>query len=121
MPVSVTHPPVDSPALGTPEGAAGWLELEWRNILQAARHAGEHEWQRQCADLTHVLAGFVEIRAYLHEAIEAHTVALQACRDIADPARIARASLELSVVKQQIGQHAAALGLAIFLLRRRDA
>src|ERR1700728_2265943 len=112
MPVSVTHPPVDSPALGTPEAAVGWLELEWRNILQAARHAGEHEWQRQCADLTHVLAGFVEIRAYLHEAIEAHTLALQACRDIADPARIARASLELSVVKQQIGQHAAALGLA---------
>jgi DNA-binding SARP family transcriptional activator len=112
MPVVVANPPFDSPALGSPEAAAGWLESEWRNILQAARHAGEHEWQRQCADLTHVLAGFVEIRAYLHDAIEAHTLALQACRDIADPARIARASLELSVVKQQIGQHAAALGLA---------
>jgi DNA-binding SARP family transcriptional activator len=112
MPVVVANPPFDSPALGSPEAAAGWLESEWRNILQAARHASEHEWQRQCADLTHVLAGFVEIRAYLHDAIEAHTLALQACRDIADPARIARASLELSVVKQQIGQHAAALGLA---------
>jgi DNA-binding SARP family transcriptional activator len=112
MPVSVADPPVDSPALGTPEAAAGWLESEWRNILQAARHAGEHEWQRQCADLTHVLAGFLEIRAYWHEAIEAHTLALQACRELADPARIARASLELSVVKQQTGQHAAALALA---------
>lgn len=112
MPVVVANSPFDSPALGSPEAAVGWLESEWRNILEAARHAAEHEWQRQCADLTHVLAGFVEIRAYLHEAIEAHTIALQACRDIADPARIAYASLELSVVKQQIGQHAAALGLA---------
>jgi DNA-binding SARP family transcriptional activator/tetratricopeptide (TPR) repeat protein len=112
MPVSVAHPPADSPALGTPEAAAAWLESEWRNILQAARHAGEHEWQQKCADLAHVLAGFVEIRAYWHEAIEAHTLALQACRDLADPARIARASLELSVVKQQTGQHAAALVLA---------
>ncbi len=112
MPASVAHPPVDSPALGTPEAAARWLESEWRNILQAARHAGEHECQQQCADLTHVLAGFVEIRAYWHEAIEAHTLALQACRELADPARIARASLELSVVQQQTGQHAAALELA---------
>jgi len=112
MPVSVTCQPADSPALGTPEAAAAWLESEWRNILQAARHAGEHEWQRQCADLTHVLAGFLEIRAYWHEAIEAHTLALQACRDLADPARIARASLELSTVIQQTGQHAAALQLA---------
>jgi len=112
MPVWVAHPPVDSPALGTPAAAADWLESEWRNILQAMRHASEHEWQRQCADLSHVLAGFLEIRAYWHEAIEAHTLALQACRYLADPARIARASLELSVVTQQTGQHAAALDLA---------
>jgi DNA-binding SARP family transcriptional activator/tetratricopeptide (TPR) repeat protein len=112
MPVWVANPPVDSPALGTPAAAADWLESEWRNILQAVRHASEHEWQRQCADLSHVLAGFLEIRAYWHEAIEAHTLALQACRYLADPARIARASLELSVVTQQTGQHAAALALA---------
>jgi tetratricopeptide (TPR) repeat protein len=112
MPVWVTHPPADSPALRTPAAAADWLESEWRNILQAVRHASEHEWQRQCADLSHVLAGFLEIRAYWHEAIEAHTLALQACRYLADPARIARASLELSVVTQQTGQHAAALDLA---------
>src|SRR6266851_3349590 len=64
MPVSVTHPPAASPALGTQEDAAAWLESEWRNILQAAQHAGRREWKRKCADLTHVLAGFVEIRAY---------------------------------------------------------
>jgi DNA-binding SARP family transcriptional activator/uncharacterized protein HemY len=112
MPVPVTHLPFASPALGTQEDAAGWMELEWRNILQAAQHAGRHEWKRQCADLIHVLAGFVEIKGYWDEALAAHTLALQACRDLADPARVARASLELSVVSQQTGRHEATLVLA---------
>jgi DNA-binding SARP family transcriptional activator len=112
MPVSVTQPPAASPALGTQEDAAAWLESEWRNILQAAQYAGRHEWKRKCADLIHVLAGFVEVRAYWDEAIAAHTLALQACRDLADPARMAQASLELSVVSQQTGRHEAALPLA---------
>jgi DNA-binding SARP family transcriptional activator/tetratricopeptide (TPR) repeat protein len=112
LPAPVTQLPVASPALGTQEDATGWLELEWRNILQAAQHAGRHEWKRQCADLIHALAGFVEIKGYWHEALAAHTLALQACRDLADPARIARASLELSVVSQQTGRHEATLDLA---------
>ncbi len=111
-PVSVTHLPAASPALGTQEDAAGWLESEWRNILRAAQHACRHEWKRKCADLTHVLADFVEIKAYWDEAIASHTLALQACRDLADPARIAQASLELSVVSQQTGRHEATLSLA---------
>ncbi len=112
MPVTVTRPPAASPALRTQEDAARWLESEWRNILQAAQHAGRHEWKRKCADLTHALAGFLEIRAYWDEAIAAHTLALQACRDLADSAGIAQASLELSEVSQQTGRHEAMLPLA---------
>jgi DNA-binding SARP family transcriptional activator/tetratricopeptide (TPR) repeat protein len=112
LPVSVTYPPAASPPVGTQEDAASWLDAEWRNILQAAEHAGRHEWKRKCADLTHVLADFLETRAYWDEAIAAHTLALEACRDLADPARIAYASLELSAVSQQIGRHEAALPLA---------
>jgi len=112
MPVSVTHPPAASPALATQEDAAAWLESEWRNILQAAQHAGRHEWKRKCSDLTHAVAGFVEIRAYWDDAIAAHTLALQACRDIGDQARIAQASLELSEVSQRTGRHEAMLPLA---------
>jgi tetratricopeptide (TPR) repeat protein len=111
-PAAVTHLPAASPALGTPEDAAAWLEAEWRNILQAAQHAGRHEWKQKCADLTHVLADFVDIRAYWDEAIAAHTVALQACRDLADPARTAQAALELGAVSQQTGRHEATLSLA---------
>jgi tetratricopeptide (TPR) repeat protein/DNA-binding SARP family transcriptional activator len=111
-PVRITQPPAASPALGGPGDAAGWLDSEWRNILEAARYAGRHEWKQKCADLTHVLADFVEIKAYWDEAIAAHTVALQAGRDLADPARIAQASLALSAVLQQTGRHEAALPLA---------
>ena len=54
----------------------------------------------------------MEIRAYWDEAAAAHALALQASRDIADPARIARAALALSAVRQQTGQHEAAIPLA---------
>jgi tetratricopeptide (TPR) repeat protein len=105
-------PPSTGAALSSREDAAGWLESEWRNILQAAQHAGQHEWKEKCADLTDALAGFLDIRAYWGEAIAAHTVALQASRDLDDPARTARASLELSEVSQQTGRYEAALPLA---------
>jgi DNA-binding SARP family transcriptional activator/tetratricopeptide (TPR) repeat protein len=112
MPVQVAHVPMASPAVSTQEDAAAWLESEWRNILQAACHADRHEWQQKCSDLIHVLADFIEIRAYWDEAITAHATALQACRELADPARIAQASLALAVVRQQTGRHEMALPLA---------
>jgi DNA-binding SARP family transcriptional activator/tetratricopeptide (TPR) repeat protein len=107
-PVAVSQPPAASPAITTEEDAASWLGLEWRNILAGAQHAGRHEWKQKCADLTHVLADFMEIRTYWDEAIAAHTLALEACRDLADPARIAQASLALSAVRQQSGRYEAA-------------
>jgi DNA-binding SARP family transcriptional activator len=111
-PTPVTERPAVGPILGTDEDAGSWLDSEWRNILQAAQYAGRHEWKQKCADLTHVLADFVEIRAYWDEAIAAHTMALQACRDLDDPARIARACMELSTVSQLAGRHEATLPLA---------
>src|SRR5215470_10831949 len=112
MPVAVTRPPASTPAVATQEEAAAWLEAEWRNVLQAAQYAARHEWKRKCADLNHALAGFVRIRAYWDEAIEAQTLALQASRDIADPGRIAQAELELCEVSQETGRHEETLPLA---------
>jgi DNA-binding SARP family transcriptional activator/tetratricopeptide (TPR) repeat protein len=114
-PVSVSQPPAASPPVATEEDADRWLDSEWGNILQAAQHAGRHEWKQwkqKCADLTHVLADFLEIRTYWDEAIAAHTLALQAGRDLDDPARIAQASLALGAVRQQTGHHEAARQLA---------
>jgi tetratricopeptide (TPR) repeat protein len=112
MPAPVTRTPVTMPTLATHDEAAAWLEAEWRNILQAAQYAARHEWKRQCADLIHVLAGFVRIKAYWDEAIAAHNQALQASRDIADHGRIAQAALELCEVSQEIGRHEETLPLA---------
>ena len=97
---------------GEQDGTDRWLEVEWRNIVQAARHAGRREWKRECADLIDLLADFMEINAYWDEAISAHTLALQASRDLGDPARVARAALALSVVRQQTGRHQEAIELA---------
>ena len=110
--VQVSHVPAGSPDLGEEETAARWLVSEWRNILQAARYAGRHEWKQKCAELSHVMTDFLEIKAYWAEAIEAHTLALQSSRDLADQAGVAQASLALSAVLQQTGQHEAALPLA---------
>ncbi|HEY3952766.1 MAG TPA: tetratricopeptide repeat protein [Streptosporangiaceae bacterium] len=100
------------PVLGTAEDTSAWLAAEWRSILEAARYAGRHEWKRQCADLTYLVAGFLEISACWEEAIAAHALALQASRDLGDPARIVRAALALSAARQQTGQHEAAIALA---------
>jgi DNA-binding SARP family transcriptional activator/tetratricopeptide (TPR) repeat protein len=110
--VQVTQLPAESPALGTQEDAARWLESEWRNILQAAHYAGRHEWKQKCADLIYLLADFVAVNAYWDEAVAAHTVALQASRYLDDPARIAQGALALSAVRQQTGEHEAAILLA---------
>jgi DNA-binding SARP family transcriptional activator/tetratricopeptide (TPR) repeat protein len=112
MPPPSVAAPTARPAIRTQDEAAAWLDREYRNILQAARYAARHEWKQQCADLIHALGGFMEIRAYWEEAATAHALALQASREVRDPARIARASLELSAVSQQTGRHDAALKLA---------
>ena len=59
MEVSVSYPR-PRPRPWHREDATAWLEPEWRNIVQAAQYAGQHEWKRRCADLTHVLAGFAD-------------------------------------------------------------
>jgi DNA-binding SARP family transcriptional activator/uncharacterized protein HemY len=107
-----TGPQPGRPAPVTAEDAKAWLDAEWRNILQAASYAGRHEWKQECTDLSYLLADYLEIRAFWEEAITAHTVALEASRYLADPARIARAALALSVVRQQTGRHETAISLA---------
>ena len=89
-----------------------WLDGEWRNILAAARHASSHEQQQKCADLILLLADFLQVRAYWDDAIAAHLLALQAGRDLAEPATIARAALALCAVRQQTGQPEEAITLA---------
>jgi tetratricopeptide (TPR) repeat protein/DNA-binding SARP family transcriptional activator len=110
--VEVGHVQVASPAVDTQDGAVGWLESEWRNIVQAATYAGRHEWKQQCADLSRVLSEFLKIRACWDEAVMLHGLALQCSRYLADPARVAHASLALCEVRQHTGRHETAISLA---------
>jgi tetratricopeptide (TPR) repeat protein len=96
--------PLASPDLAAPAAARSWLEAEWRNMLQAAHHAARHEWQAKCADLILELGEFLDTQALWAEGLSAHTLALQACRDAADPPRIAHAALALSQVKLRLGR-----------------
>jgi DNA-binding SARP family transcriptional activator/tetratricopeptide (TPR) repeat protein len=108
-PAPASQRPTVAPAMDTPARAVDWMDLEWRNILHAARQAGEHERKRQCARLTFTLARFLEAGGHWSEAVSAHAVALQACRDLDDLAGVARASLDLSVVLGRTGHQQEAL------------
>jgi DNA-binding SARP family transcriptional activator/tetratricopeptide (TPR) repeat protein len=112
VPATATWSPAAVPDLGTPAAAESWLEAEWPNILRVAYHAARHEWQAECADLAATLAEDLDTRALWAEALAAHTLALQAARDIADPPRIARAALALSQVSIRLGRHEVTLSLA---------
>ena len=103
------RPVAAAPILDTTAQAANWMDLEWRNILHAARYAGEHEQKQQCADLTLTLTEFLEADGHWGEAAIAHTLALQACRDVADRQGIAAVSLALSVVSSRSGHYQDAL------------
>ncbi|MBO0802456.1 MAG: tetratricopeptide repeat protein [Nocardiopsaceae bacterium] len=87
------------------DSAHAWLEAEWRNVLLTARYAARHEQHRQCADLSHSLARFLHTAGYWSDAVPAHELALQAARLIGDAARVARATLDLSIACHRIGKH----------------
>jgi tetratricopeptide (TPR) repeat protein len=97
------------PSMDTPQAACLWLESEWGNIVQMAQYSAKHEWKRHCADLVHGIAEFLDTSGYWNHAATAHTLALQACRDLDDPPRVARAALDLSLTSLRTGNHETAL------------
>jgi tetratricopeptide (TPR) repeat protein/DNA-binding SARP family transcriptional activator len=92
-------------SLDTPQQAARWMELEWRNILATARCATEHERKRECAEMVHAMARFLESSGHWNEASGIHAVALQASLDLGNVPGIAAASLDLSRVATRTGHH----------------
>jgi len=111
-PLPAGSPPPAGLALGTEQDAASWMGSEWRSILLAAVFAGRHEWKVACTDLAWLLAEWLDTRACWDEAVAVHTAALHAARELTDPARIARAAVALSAVRQQTGRHDEARRLA---------
>lgn len=100
------------PAANTLAGSREWFKMEWRNILLIAEYAAHHEQKRQCADLVDALADFLERNGHWEEAVKAHSLALQASRDLNDYGRAGRAALALSMVELLTGQQEPARGHA---------
>jgi DNA-binding SARP family transcriptional activator/tetratricopeptide (TPR) repeat protein len=97
------------PFKDTPAAAATWLESEWSNALHVAEYCARREYKRRCADLTHVLAGFLMTSGHWDEARSAHLLALQACRDLEYLPGIARSASDVSLIYRSTGQSEAAL------------
>jgi DNA-binding SARP family transcriptional activator/tetratricopeptide (TPR) repeat protein len=97
------------PFADTPAAATAWLESEWSNALRVAEYCARREFKRRCADLTHALAGFLIAGGHWDEACVAHTLALQACRDLDYLPGIARAAFDVSLIYMLTGRSDAAL------------
>jgi DNA-binding SARP family transcriptional activator/tetratricopeptide (TPR) repeat protein len=111
--------PVDSrqahmtPLMSTPAAARAWLESEWGNTLRVAQYCSRHEWKRRCADLIHALGAFLVADGHWDDALAAHLMALQACRDLDDLPGAARAALDLSLISLRTGHSEEALQHAV--------
>jgi tetratricopeptide (TPR) repeat protein/DNA-binding SARP family transcriptional activator len=97
------------PFADTTASAAAWLESEWGNALRVAEQCARHEFKRRCADLVHALAQFLIASGHWDDALAAHLMAVQACRDHDDVPGRARSSLDLSFVYLRTGRNEEAL------------
>jgi DNA-binding SARP family transcriptional activator/tetratricopeptide (TPR) repeat protein len=101
--------PDDLPFLETPAAATAWLESEWGNALRVAEQCARHEFKRRCADIVHALGEFLGTSGHWEDALTAHLMALQACRDADHLPGVARSALDLSLINQRTGRSEAAL------------
>lgn len=105
----------------TPAAAREWFDAEWRNLLKAALHAAEHEWQTECAQLMHLLAEYLDFRQLYTHAAAGHERAVRACRDIGDQYAMATASLDLAFARYRTAYYAEAMHHAMEAQRIYEA
>lgn len=103
-----TVPAADS-KVSTPEEARAWLEAERASLIQAVRYAAIREWKHHCADLAHVLAGYLAAGGYWDDAVALHQLALQSARNLGDQIRTAQAEVDLAHALQYRGHYDDAL------------
>jgi DNA-binding SARP family transcriptional activator/tetratricopeptide (TPR) repeat protein len=97
-----------SPGNGKPLSKAAaeeWLAAEWRNVLELARYAEQHEWQDHCANLIHLIAEFLDNEQHREEALDAHRRAVRVCQSIGSHRGTARALLDLALTEVRVGAH----------------
>lgn len=100
-------PSVPRPTAGPtppPSEALDWLDTERPVLLALARESPEH-----AVELSRVLAGFLDTRAYYSDALTLHTAAAQASVQRGDLRGQADALDRLGTVRRRLGQYAEAL------------
>ena len=115
----VERAPRSSPVaqVGTPEGAKAWLRADRANLLACVEHAAAHGFPEHAIALSAALATYLERSARWRDAASMHEIARRACLRIGDRRGVARAELELSVVRSRTGPYDEALAHAQRALR----
>jgi DNA-binding SARP family transcriptional activator/tetratricopeptide (TPR) repeat protein len=114
-------PTAEGAAHDPSESAREWLEAEWLNVVKTADYAARHEWKWHCTELAHALSEFLDIRGCWDEALNLHTLALRASRDLGDQRLTGRALIDLSRTCQQKGMHQQALAHAQMALEESQS
>jgi tetratricopeptide (TPR) repeat protein len=109
LPARVRHVPASVPLLRTRADCREQMETERASLLAIARYAAAQGRHEHAALLAHVLARFLDTRAYWAEASELHRLAITAWQALRNTSGEAKALTELSVVLGRMGRHDEAL------------
>lgn len=116
--------PADVSRFASPQHAHDWLDAEWRNILHVAEYSSEHEWQRECAELTHAIAEYLDTQGLWLEAIRTHERAIRSGREVDDRRLTAAAQFDLGFAHFRTGNIAESIDTAsesLSLYQRLDS
>ncbi len=99
--------PADSPtpSVADPAAAFAWLDAERPNLVAVCTHTAAHGWPGLTIRLATTLFRYLDIRAYLPDALSIHTDARNAARQTGDRAAEAHAMANLGIVHLRQGRY----------------
>ncbi|WP_283139568.1 AfsR/SARP family transcriptional regulator [Rhizohabitans arisaemae] len=103
------RPPVHSAKPISSEAAKRWLDEEWRNVLEIARYAADHERHSECVELVHAIAEYLDTEGHWGDAEAGHRLAVRCAEELGDRRAQAQALVDLGFIRYRLGNHDAAL------------
>ncbi|MGW0705331.1 AfsR/SARP family transcriptional regulator [Streptomyces sp. NPDC002643] len=91
------------PAPRTAADALAWFTAERQSLLGTERYLRQHGARARAAQLSHVLAGFLNSEGYWTDAVRPHEAAIDHWRDVGRADALCRALLELSTAYTATG------------------
>jgi tetratricopeptide (TPR) repeat protein len=96
-------------AFETTDEAKAWMTAEWRNLSYLVHYCADHERNSHAIDLAEAIAQFFDTDGHWEEARAIHKRALKIGQELAIPAAVARARLNLAVIHWRTGHSQRAL------------